>query len=209
MTEDVTKLSTPKEVLAYLAEKFPQCFILDGDAKPLKIGIFEDLAERLSDDPTVSKTRLRMALRHYTSSWRYLRSVVVDAERVNLDGECVAKVEAEHAEHAKEALEESRAKVAERKKQAAAKAPKKTARPAKPKTPKAKPKAKPAAKAKPAPKLSAVSQHELNVGQKVMVKMGQKPMAGEVTAVERNDIYVQLLNGLTVKVTADVIFVTE
>ncbi len=45
MTE---KLKNSKEVIAYIAECFPKCFTLEGEAKPLKIGIFQDLAERLS-----------------------------------------------------------------------------------------------------------------------------------------------------------------
>ncbi|MDX1269394.1 MAG: ProQ/FINO family protein, partial [Oceanisphaera sp.] len=30
--------------MAYLAECFPKCFVATGEAKPLKIGIFQDLA---------------------------------------------------------------------------------------------------------------------------------------------------------------------
>ncbi len=72
MTE---KLKNSKEVIAYIAECFPKCFTLEGEAKPLKIGIFQDLAERLNEDEKVSKTQLRAALRQYTSSWRYLHGV--------------------------------------------------------------------------------------------------------------------------------------
>ena len=42
-------------------EKFPLCFIAEGEAKPLKIGLFQDLAEALKDDEHVSKTQLRQA----------------------------------------------------------------------------------------------------------------------------------------------------
>ena len=68
-----TKRTSTKEIIAYLVEKFPACFSLEGPAKPLKVGIFQDLAEQLAEDDVVSKTRLRQALRHYTSSWRYLK----------------------------------------------------------------------------------------------------------------------------------------
>ena len=30
------KLTNTKDIIAYLAEKFPLCFILEGEAKPLK-----------------------------------------------------------------------------------------------------------------------------------------------------------------------------
>ena len=54
-----TKRTSTKEIIAYLAAKFPACFSIDGPAKALKIGIFQDLAAKLTDDETVSKTRLR------------------------------------------------------------------------------------------------------------------------------------------------------
>ena len=31
------KLTNTKDIIAYLAEKFPLCFILEGEARPLKI----------------------------------------------------------------------------------------------------------------------------------------------------------------------------
>lgn len=40
--ENTEKLKNSKEVIAYIAERFPQCFTLEGEAKPLKIGIFQD-----------------------------------------------------------------------------------------------------------------------------------------------------------------------
>lgn len=108
MTE---KLKNSKEVIAYIAECFPKCFTLEGEAKPLKIGIFQDLAERLNEDEKVSKTQLRAALRQYTSSWRYLHGVKPGAVRVDLDGNPCGELEEEHVEHAKATLAESKAKV--------------------------------------------------------------------------------------------------
>ena len=78
------KLTNTKDIIAYLAEKFPLCFILEGEAKPLKIGLFQDLAEALQDDERVSKTQLRQALRQYTSNWRYLHGCREGAVRVDL-----------------------------------------------------------------------------------------------------------------------------
>lgn len=214
---EVKKLSNNKEVIAYLAEKFPACFTIEGDAKPLKIGIFDDLAARLADDDAVSKTRLRTALRHYTNSWRYLRAMKAGGERIDLDGHSVAKVEEEHQTHAAEALEQSRAAVAERKK-AAAKANKPTA----PKRTTAKSSVRKDTKSNkpntasarkvnkaPTPKLQAVTSSQLQTGQKVQVKAGQKPVPGEIIELDRNDVVVQLHNGLTVKVSAEAIFVAQ
>ncbi|NTS76066.1 RNA chaperone ProQ [Catenovulum sp. SM1970] len=108
-------------VINYLAEQFPECFTEKGDAKPLKIGIFKDLVERLNDDEKVSRTVLRSALRRYTSSWRYLESIKEGASRVDLDGNAVAELEKEHIEHAQEELAKSKQAAAERRKQQNAK----------------------------------------------------------------------------------------
>jgi ProP effector len=107
-----TKRISNKEIIAYLAEKFPACFSIEGTAKPLKVGIFQDLAEKLAEDETVSKTRLRHALRHYTSSWRYLKSVKAGSFRIDLDGKDVEAIDEAQAEYATKTLKESQEKFA-------------------------------------------------------------------------------------------------
>lgn len=104
-----------KEIIAYLAEKFPLCFSVEGEAKPIKIGLFEDLAAVLADDETVSKTQLRQALRGYTMSWRYLAACKPNAVRVGLQGEEAGIVDEQQAEHAAQTLAQSREAVAARK----------------------------------------------------------------------------------------------
>lgn len=116
-TNNKTNPST-KEVIAYLAEKFPLCFTVEGEVKPLKVGLFQDLAEALKDDEKVSKTLLRQALRNYTNAWRYLAASQANVARVGLQGEEVGRVTEEEAVHASETLAESKAVVAERKLQA-------------------------------------------------------------------------------------------
>lgn len=39
--ENQPKLNSSKEVIAFLAERFPHCFSAEGEARPLKIGIFQ------------------------------------------------------------------------------------------------------------------------------------------------------------------------
>ncbi|EER48059.1 putative solute/DNA competence effector [Actinobacillus minor NM305] len=103
------KVNPPiKEVIAYLAEKFPLCFITEGEVKPLKIGLFQDLAEALADDEKVSKTQLRQVLRAYTMSWRYLASCKPNAVRVGLQGEEAGIVNEQQAEHAAIALAQAK-----------------------------------------------------------------------------------------------------
>ncbi len=116
METEIKRIST-KDIITYLAEKFPECFSVKGKVKPLKIGIFQDLAEKLSDDETVSKTRLRQALRHYTSSWRYLKAIKLGASRVDIDGKAVAEIDEEQANYACKTLKESQEKFGNKKEQ--------------------------------------------------------------------------------------------
>ena len=206
--ENPQKFSTSKEVISFLAETFPQCFTVEGDAKPLKIGIFQDLAERLSEEERVSKTLLRSSLRHYTNSWRYLHSVKEGAHRVDLDGNQDAPIEKEHADHAKQQLADSKAKVAEKRKEKNAQnAPpkknfknKKAASPDKTtisgtKVNKPKPNKRP-----PPEKLT----EELLVsGTQVTVKVGKVPMPATITDVAKDGVQVQLDTGMVVKVQVD------
>jgi ProP effector len=106
------KLTNQKEALAFLCNKYPTCFFKDGPVKPLKIGIFQDIAGDLEGSEIVSKRLLRLSLRHYTSSWRYLSAVKAGVARIDLLGEEGDVVEEQHAEHALEQLKESKAKAA-------------------------------------------------------------------------------------------------
>ncbi|PWC12117.1 RNA chaperone ProQ [Brenneria corticis] len=109
--ENQPKLNSSKEVIALLAERFPLCFTAEGETRPLKIGIFQDLVERVSETDNLSKTQLRSALRLYTSSWRYLYSVKLGVQRVDLDGNPCGELEQQHVDHARKQLEEAKARV--------------------------------------------------------------------------------------------------
>lgn len=175
--ENNEKISNSKELIAYLSELFPACFISSGEARPLKIGIFQDLAARLADDPRVSKTLLRSALRQYTSSWRYLHGLRPGALRVDLDGNPAGELTEEHVTHAKSALKDSKDKVfASRRK-----APNKPAKPKKPK----------------------VEISSLKVGQEIKVLISKSPMTANVKEVTRDDVQVELATGMLVRVKAE------
>ncbi|AZL84841.1 MULTISPECIES: RNA chaperone ProQ [Aliivibrio] len=205
--ENSEKLANSKEVIAYIAERFPKCFILEGEAKPLKIGIFQDLAERLSDDSKVSKTQLRAGLRQYTSSWRYLHGVKPGASRVDLDGNPCGELEEEHVEHAKASLEESKAKVAARRKEQAKKAREeaKAKKPARATTP-PKRRPQPAAVAKKQEKpveTRALNSDEITVGNNVSVNMGKGNMPATIVEINKDDVRIRLSNGLQMVVKAE------
>ena len=107
-SENQPAAGATNKVIAYLAQKFPLCFSLEGEAKPLKVGLFQDLAEALADDETVSKTQLRQVLRAYTMSWRYLACCQENAVRVGLQGEEAGVVDAQQAEHAAQSLAQAK-----------------------------------------------------------------------------------------------------
>lgn len=221
-----------KQILAELSEKFPLCFSQSGEAKPLKIGIFQDLAQRLSEEDGISKTQIRHALRLYTSSWRYLAGIKVGVARVDLDGQAGELIDEQQAAHSAETLEQSKAKAAEvRKAKAAAErakhkeqqkdqakaAPSDKAAYKKSPTNKASVAAK-AAKLNSKPQttekvvqeqaveLIALNTATLKVGSVVQLKVGLKPVPATVLEVVKNDVVVQLASGMVIKTQGDKLF---
>lgn len=222
--ENQPKLNSSKEVIAFLAERFPQCFSAEGEARPLKIGIFQDLVERVEGEMNLSKTQLRSALRLYTSSWRYLYGIKPGATRVDLDGNPCGELDEQHVEHARKQLEEAKARVqAQRAEQQAKKreaaaasgqeeAPRRERkpRPAPRRTENGdrKPRAeKPAAKAQRAPReerhtpVSDIS--ALSVGQALKVKAGNNAMDATVLEITKDGVRVQLTSGMSMIVRAE------
>lgn len=106
-TESGSHFEHVKESLELLYKSFPKAFVKEGDCKPLKIGIFDELKERISDIEGLSVSKVRAALRLYTSRLKYLYSVKEGAARIDLDGnECGDTVNAEHAQYASEKIKE-------------------------------------------------------------------------------------------------------
>jgi ProP effector len=143
-------------------------------------------------------------LRQYTSSWRYLHGVKPGAVRVDLDGNESGELEQEHVDHAKAALQESKAKVQARRKEKMAKA-KEESKPA--------PKAKKPQERKPKPvkaqtenkpvETRALNSDELIAGNQVNVNMGKGNMAATIVEINKEDVRVQLANGLQMVVKAE------
>lgn len=202
--ENTEKFTNNKQIIAFLTEQFPACFIPSSEpAKPLKIGVFQELAARLENETRVSKTQLRGALRQYTLSWRYLNSVKVGAKRVDLDGVEGEEVSAEHAEHAQKTLKESKEKAFANKKQNDA-----TNKPTKKVTlPKRKKTAPQKAQVNKEPKIDLskfkeATHSELKIGQSVNVLLGKSPVSASVVEILKEDVQVQLDSGMVVKVKA-------
>ncbi len=223
--ENQPKLNSSKEVIAFLAERFPQCFSAEGEARPLKIGIFQDLVERVEGEMSLSKTQLRSALRLYTSSWRYLYGIKAGAIRVDLDGNACGALDEQHVEHARKQLEEAKARVqAQRaeqqakKREAAAAAGETEDAPRRERKPRPAPRRKeggeqkaraekPAAKPQRAPKeerhtpVSDLS--VLSVGQSLKVKAGNNAMDATVLEITKDGVRVQLTSGMSMIVRAE------
>ena len=215
METEIKRIST-KDIIAYLPEKFPECFSVKGQVKPLKVGIFQDLSEKLTDDETVSKTRLRQALRHYTSSWRYLKAIKVGAYRVDIDGKDVSKIDEEQANYASKTLKESQEKFGNNSsnKKSANEGTKKPSNAHKSKdnssngsadvkSDSAKYKSVKSTKGKAVkkdlPPLKPVESTTITVGCKVKVQLGNSPMNATITEIAGNDISVQLDSGMIIK----------
>lgn len=214
--DSTNKLKDIKEVLNYLYSEFPACFKEKDGIKPLKVGIFKDIAERIEGDERVSKTQVRQALRKYTSNWRYLEAVTKHESRIDLDGNDAEKVEQEHVEHATKALEESRAKLAKRKKSAPRNNGEK--KPFKKKGPFADKNGSKGTKSnvgntnkdKPvrrSNKVEALPSSDIKVNQDVKVKLGQALVKGTITEVNKEDIHVVLVTGMQVKTKAESLFI--
>ena len=223
--ENQPKLNSSKEVIAFLAERFPQCFSAEGEARPLKIGIFQDLVERVEGEMNLSKTQLRSALRLYTSSWRYLYGVKLGATRVDLDGNPCGEAYEQHVEHARKQLEEAKARVqAQRaeqqakKREAAAAAGEKEGAPRRERKPRPAPRRKEGAERKPraekpaakAPRAPREEQHTpvsdisvLTVGQSLKVKAGNNAMDATVLEITKDGVRVQLNSGMSFIVRAE------
>ena len=207
------KLTNNKQVIAYISERFPLCFTLVGEASPLKIGIFKDLAECLSDDPKVSKTQLRAALRQYTSSWRYLYGCKEGVLRVDLEGKECGALTQEHIEHAKIMLSEGKARLAERRKEHAEKN-QDTQQEKKPKKSRVDTGNKPSVKTKntkmktqspeiqPEPKV-ALKAEDVIVGKRVNVNMGNGNLPATIIEINKEEVRVRLENGLSMLVRTD------
>ncbi|MCW2479208.1 RNA chaperone ProQ [Candidatus Symbiopectobacterium sp. NZEC135] len=228
--ENQPKLNSSKDVIAFLAERFPLCFTTEGDTRPLKIGIFQDLVTRVSETDSVSKTQLRSALRLYTSSWRYLYGIKLGAQRVDLDGNPCGELEQQHVDHARKQLEEAKARVqAQRAEQQAKRraAGETTDQPARQRKP-APRRERPAADGAPrqpratAPRASAPRQPKaaterapqpqrvnvtditaLKIGQEIKVRAGKDAMDATVLEIAKGEVRVQLASGLAMIVRAE------
>ncbi|MDY6322881.1 MAG: RNA chaperone ProQ [Succinivibrio sp.] len=108
--EEGTRFDHIREALELLCERFPKAFIKEGNCKPLKIGIFADLRAACEGVEGLSVSKVRAALRYYTTRLRYLYCLKEGARRVDLDGSEGEAVSAEHASFAADKFKEINAR---------------------------------------------------------------------------------------------------
>lgn len=96
--EQKEKREKNQQALAWLETTFPNCFNRK-NPKPLKRHIEIDIIPCLPE--AISKSRLRQALRVYTSQSAYHKAVVEGEYRYNLEGQQEEALEASHKEFSK------------------------------------------------------------------------------------------------------------
>ncbi|WP_392558352.1 RNA chaperone ProQ [Orbus mooreae] len=205
------ELKNSKEIIVYLSNRFPNCFSVEGEAKPLKVGIFQDLTERLANEEQFSKTKLRAVLRSYTASWRYLYCIKEGAHRVDLDGNIGEVITAEQAEHAQAQLKESKEKAKANRKVIENNKEKPVRRPS------SKPKMKQnttrqnSLSKSPEKVTNTVSKPvqqkvdiaQLKVNDAVKIVLGSKPVPATISSIEKGNIKVKISSGMELTVTVE------
>lgn len=208
-----SELTNSKEIIAYLSKQFPSCFTSDGDAKPLKIGIFQDVVDRLVMNEQFSKTKLRVALRAYTANWRYLHCLKDGAHRVDLDGNECDVITKEQAEYAALQLKESKEKVkAKRQIENSRKSNQSDIDKTKKKTNRPDNGKKVAATEKKysnssQPALGSINVDKLKIGDLVKIMLGSKPVPATISSIEKEHIKVKVASGMELTVTANHILI--
>jgi ProP effector len=110
MTDSHSKVRRPSNpVLETLISSFP----VFRDGQPLAIGIHKAIKLRL---PDLGEGSLRVTLKGYTASTKYLKVIANGKQRFDLDGNPAGEVTAEQRQQALDTIKERFRKAAERKK---------------------------------------------------------------------------------------------
>jgi ProP effector len=90
------------DALSWLTETFPKAFDNTNSIQPLKIGIMHDILAytEQAQSAGISKSKLRQAVVVFTRRIDYLACIKAREMRVDLEGNPVARVSEEEAEHA-------------------------------------------------------------------------------------------------------------
>ena len=93
-----------QQLLERLLQDFPNCFSLE-DPKPLKQKIHADIQNHFGEELSKHQLKdLRGCLCRYTNSKRYHQSMLVEPNRIDLNGNPVEEISQEHRYHSKKRL---------------------------------------------------------------------------------------------------------
>ena len=108
----VQKIKNQKiqEALAILKKQFPLAF--KENPEPLKIGILEELVDKLSGK--ISKNKIRSALKYYTRNLMYHQAVLINTHRIDLAGKRCEPITSQQKEYSQKCLGEILAKAQQR-----------------------------------------------------------------------------------------------
>ncbi len=113
------KRESVQKALVWLYETFPKCFA-PREQQPLKISITDDIFDYLlnaeNKETLPSKSAIRKALTTYTHNRFYLKACVLDAYRIDLNGEKTTPITQQEADYAKEIFDRYSAVFKEKKK---------------------------------------------------------------------------------------------
>lgn len=194
-TAEKSRFENIQTALGLIYEHFPKAFFKEGDPKPLKLGIFDDLKARIEGIEGLSITKVRAAVRIYTSRLKYLHSIKEGARRIDLDGNEADEVTKEHAEYAKQKIEEALA----RKKESQKNKPPKDKGSYKKK--RFNPKDKDRDRRKPHGKMKVkdLTPEDLVSGKEVLVYSNNSYVKGVISKIEqKGSVLVTLRSGMTV-----------
>ena len=93
-----------KTALKWLQQTYPQCFNSQ-DLKPLKLKVEADLFAALPSDQSLSRVKIRQALNYHIKSIAYLKSLLNNTHRYDLQGHAVQEIYPAHKAWAQERLE--------------------------------------------------------------------------------------------------------
>ncbi|OJX12315.1 MAG: hypothetical protein BGO77_06260 [Caedibacter sp. 37-49] len=95
-----------KTALRWLQETYPECFNPQAP-KPLKLKVEADLFAALPSDQSLSKVKIRQALEYHTKSIAYLKSLLNNTHRYDLQGHAVEEIYPAHKAWAQEKYEKT------------------------------------------------------------------------------------------------------
>lgn len=89
-----------QETIAILKKQFPLAF--KENPEPLKVGILEDILEKLQGK--ISKHKIKDALKYYTRNLLYHQAVLINTHRIDLEGKRCELITAHQKEYSQKGL---------------------------------------------------------------------------------------------------------